>query len=104
MNFLSKIFGGSQIKSALKKGAIVVDVRTGTEYDRGHVPDAFNIPVDRISASAERLKAANKPIIVCCSTGERSKLAVQNLRSRGVRNVYNGGNWQTVVKIMQSIS
>lgn len=103
MNFLSKLFGGSKIKSALKKGAIVVDVRTGTEYDRGHVPDAFNIPVDRIQVSAERLKAANKPIILCCNTGERSGIALQHLKAKGLKNVYNGGSWEYVVKLLQGL-
>lgn len=103
MNFLSKLFGGSKIKSALKKGAIVVDVRTGTEYDRGHVPDAFNIPVDRIQVSAERLKAANKPIILCCNTGERSGIALQHLKAKGLKDVHNGGSWEYVVKLMQGL-
>ncbi len=103
MNFLSKLFGPGKIKSALKNGAIVVDVRTGTEYDRGHVPDAFNIPVDRIAVSVDRLKAANRPIIVCCNTGERSSIAVKQLKSKGVKNVYNGGNWEDVVKLMRSL-
>ncbi len=103
MSFLSNLFGGSQLKSALKKGAIVVDVRTGTEYDRGHFPDAFNIPVDRIAVSVDRLKAAKRPIIVCCNTGDRSALAVQQLKSKGIKNVYNGGNWEKLVKIMRSI-
>ena len=103
MSFLSDIFGGNKIKSALKKGAIVVDVRTGTEYDRGHVPDAFNIPVDRIAISADRLKSANRPIIVCCNTGDRSSIALKQLKSKGVKNVYNGGNWEKVVELMKSI-
>lgn len=103
MSFFSKLFGGSKIKSALKNGAIVVDVRTGTEYDRGHVPDAFNIPVDRIAISADRLKAANKPVILCCNTGERSGIALQHLKAKGLKNVLNGGSWESVVKLMKSI-
>jgi phage shock protein E len=94
-------FGAGKIKSALKRGAIVIDVRTGIEYDRGHVPDAFNIPVDRVKASAERLKAANLPIVVCCQSGSRSSVAVQQLKAMGVKEVYNGGSWQNVLKLMQ---
>lgn len=99
-------FFGSQsgkIKNALRKGAIVIDVRTGTEYDRGHVPDAFNIPVDRIRASADRLKATNKPVIVCCNSGDRSSTAMQHLKAKGVKNVYNGGDWENLLKIIQSL-
>lgn len=101
MSFFSKLFGGGKIRSALKNGAIVVDVRTGTEYDRGHVADAFNIPVDRILVSAERLKEAKRPIIVCCNTGERSKIAVQQLKAKGLKHVYNGGNWEDVARMMK---
>jgi rhodanese-related sulfurtransferase len=101
VSFLSKLFGNGQIKSALKKGAIVVDVRTGTEYDRGHVADAFNIPVDRILVSADRLREANLPIIICCNTGERSRVAVQQLKSKGIKHVYNGGNWEDVARLMK---
>ena len=102
MSFFSDLFGGGKIKSALHKGAIIIDVRTGTEYDRGHVPDAFNIPVDRIQASAERLKETKRPVIICCNTGERSSQAVQALKAKGVKEVYNAGNWEKLLKIMNS--
>jgi len=95
--------GGGSIKSAIRKGAIIIDVRTGTEYDRGHVPDAFNIPVDRIRANALRLKETNKPVVLCCNTGERSGTAAQILKAKGVKKVYNGGSWENVLKIMQSL-
>lgn len=94
-------FGSGKIKDALKRGAIVIDVRSGTEYDRGHVPDAFNIPAERVAGSAERLKAAKKPVIVCCNSGSRSAAAVKALKAAGVKEVYNGGSWQDVVKLME---
>lgn len=95
--------GSDKIKNALRKDAIVVDVRTGTEYDRGHVPDSFNIPVDRISTSANRLKETNKPIILCCQSGARSSIAVQQLKAKGLKEVYNGGSWEDVLKLMQKL-
>jgi rhodanese-related sulfurtransferase len=94
-------FGSGKIKNAILRGAIIIDVRTGTEYDRGHVPDAFNIPVDRIGASADRLRDTKRPVIVCCSTGERSSKAQQILKAKGVKEVYNGGSWENVLRIMQ---
>jgi phage shock protein E len=100
---LFSFLGAGRLKNALRKGAIVIDVRTGIEYDRGHVPDAFNIPVDRIKASAARLKEANLPVIVCCNSGSRSSAAVQYLKEKGVRDVYNGGNWEDLLKIMQTL-
>ena len=96
-------FGVNKIKNALRKGAIIVDVRTGIEYDRGHVPDAFNIPVDRIKTSAQRLKETNRPVILCCNSGDRSGIALQHLKAKGLKKVYNGGSWENVLKLMQSL-
>lgn len=103
MSFITTLFGGSKLKNALRKGAIIIDVRSGIEYDRGHVPDAFNIPVDRIKTSADRLKESKLPVIICCNSGDRSRTAVQLLKSKGLKKVYNGGNWEDLLKIMQSI-
>ena len=102
---LLSFFGShkAKIKDALRNGAIIIDVRTGTEYDRGHVPDAFNIPVDRIKASADRLKETNMPVILCCNSGDRSSTALQLLKAKGVKKVYNGGDWESLLKIIQSL-
>ena len=53
-------FGSGKIKEALKKGAMVIDVRTPQEFDRGHIPEAIHIPVDRIRIQAPRIKAMNR--------------------------------------------
>jgi len=94
--------GAGKIKRALEKGAIIIDVRTPQEYDRGHIPDAFNIPVDRIKASIERIKASKLPVIVCCSSGERSSTALKYLKAAGI-TAHNGGSWQNVLKIIESL-
>ena len=100
---LLSFFSKGKIKHALRRGAIIVDVRTGIEYDHGHIPDAFNIPVDRIRASADRLKESKMPVIVCCSTGDRSADAVKQLKAKGLKDVYNGGNWEKLLEIMQGL-
>ncbi len=96
-------FGNGKIKRALQKGAIIIDVRTPQEFDRGHIPDAFNIPVDRIKVSIERIKSSKMAVVVCCSTGERSSTAMQYLKAGGVKEVHNGGSWQNVLNIIESL-
>jgi rhodanese-related sulfurtransferase len=96
-------FESGKIRKALQKGAIIIDVRTGPEYDRGHIPDAFHIPVDRIKTNAARLKEANQPIILCCNTGDRSSAALQILKAKGIKQVYNGGNWEKLLVMMKSL-
>jgi phage shock protein E len=95
--------GSGKIKNALKRGAIIIDVRTATEYDSGHIPDAFHIPVDRIKVNAQRLIDTKLPVIVCCQSGARSGHAVQILKAKGLKEVYNGGNWESLLRIMKSI-
>jgi phage shock protein E len=104
MGFLSFLgLGNSSLKNALRKGALIVDVRTATEFDGGHIPEAFHIPVDRIKVSAERLKEAKRPIIVCCNTGHRSADALQLLKAKGLKDVYNGGNWEKLLQLMKEM-
>jgi phage shock protein E len=96
-------FGKSKIKDALKKGAAIIDVRTAHEYDRGKVPGSVNIPLDRISVSIERIKEMKKPIIVCCESGVRSGSAKKMLIAAGIEDVYNGGSWETVLKLRNQL-
>ncbi|MEK7224728.1 MAG: rhodanese-like domain-containing protein [Bacteroidota bacterium] len=104
MGFLSFLgLGGSKIKDALRKGAIVIDVRTAQEFDRGKVPESINIPVDRIVANAERIKGMNRPVVFCCASGGRSSNAVSIMKQKGLKEVYNGGSWEHVLKILKSI-
>jgi len=97
------LFGKNKIKEALKKGAVIVDVRTPHEYDNGRIPGSINIPVDRISASVERIRLMKKPVIVCCESGARSDTAKNILKSAGVQEVHNGGSWESVLKIINKL-
>ena len=47
-------FGKSSIKEALRKGAIIIDVRHVNEYDQGRVPESINIPLNLITSNIER--------------------------------------------------
>ncbi|MGH2553286.1 MAG: rhodanese-like domain-containing protein [Chitinophagaceae bacterium] len=96
-------FGGSKIKTALRHGAIVIDVRTPQEFDQGKVPDSINIPVDRIAANADRIKNMNRPVVLCCASGARSSNASTILKGKGLKDVYNGGSWYHVLKLLKNL-
>ena len=96
-------FGKSKIKDALHRGAVVIDVRTANEFDQGKVPDSINIPVDRIAINAPRIKGMNCPVIFCCASGVRSSDAVKIMKEKGLKEVYNGGSWMSVLKIVRSL-
>ncbi len=94
------LFGNSKIKVALQHGAVVIDVRTAGEFDQGKVPDSINIPVDRIAINAARIKAMKRPIIFCCASGTRSGTATRIMKEKGLKEVYNGGSWERILKIV----
>jgi phage shock protein E len=97
------LFGKNNIKEAIQKGAVIIDVRTPHEYDNGRIPGSINIPVDRISVSIERIKSMKKPIILCCNSGTRSSQAKDILKSAGLQEVYNGGSWESVLRIINKL-
>lgn len=72
---------------------IVVDVRTKSEFQSGHVKEALNIPYDEIDANTKLDK--NKPILVYCRSGARSKKAFETLKSLGY-NVYDLGAFDAI--------
>ena len=98
----SFLFGKNKIKEAIRKGAVVIDVRTPHEYDSGRIPSSVNIPVDRISANVERIRSMKKAVIVCCESGMRANTAKNILKSAGVE-VYNGGSWESVLKLVNKL-
>ena len=75
----------------MKKGAIIVDVRSKSEYAGGHVKGSINIPLDSLSNNLNKLKDKSKPVITCCASGMRSASAKGILKSNGYTEVHNGG-------------
>ena len=78
----------------IDKGATIIDVRTVEEFNREHIPNAVNIPLDGIEKIGYD---KNDVLIIYCQTGIRSKEAVQKLANLGYTSLYNldGGllNW-----------
>jgi phage shock protein E len=88
----------NKIKEALRKGAVVIDVRPAYAFDQhGRVPGSVNIPLDRIAINIERIKSMNKPVVICCAFGTDCANAARMLKEKGIE-VYNGGRWESVLK------
>ena len=105
MSWLSDIFGGGgSIRQALREGAVIIDLRTAYEYDQGHIPRSLNIPIDRIRANIVRIRDFRKPVILCCGTGAHCREGAEILRTAGITPVYNGGSWQSLLRVAQNVS
>lgn len=99
LDFLRRLFGGTDLKPILKKGALILDVRTEKEFASGSVEGARNIPLSEISRNIDELKKMKKPIITCCASGMRSGAAVRQLKTYRIE-AYNGGSWKKVQKLL----
>lgn len=82
----------ADLKVLAENGAQIIDVRTKSEFQSGHLKGSVNIPVDSLGNNLGKLKK-NKPIITCCASGMRSGSAVRILKSHGFSDVHNGGAW-----------
>jgi phage shock protein E len=86
----------------LKKGALVIDVRTPGEFNSGHLTQAINLPLDEIKTAVPlRVKDKNQVLLLHCASGMRSGLAVRKLKSIGYPNVFNLGSYGRAEKLLQ---
>lgn len=96
IDFLKNIFGEKvNIPELIANGALIVDVRTKEEYQRGHVRNSINIPLNKLPDNLKKLDK-NKSIVTCCASGARSATARNYLKSNGFLQVYNGGSWMSL--------
>ncbi|NQW29214.1 MAG: rhodanese-like domain-containing protein [Ignavibacteria bacterium] len=96
MGFLTNLFGGSAdtIKEALQAGAIVIDVRSPSEFSGGHVKGSTNVPLQEVGSWLQNQDKAQQ-IIFCCASGGRSGSATSTAKKAGF-NVLNAGPWTNV--------
>ncbi|MCL2398299.1 MAG: rhodanese-like domain-containing protein [Defluviitaleaceae bacterium] len=76
-------------EARLKK--FLIDVRTSSEYQRGHIANSINIPLSNIRDILRIAPDKNTLISVCCKSGMRSAQARDILLSMGYRNVTDIG-------------
>jgi rhodanese-related sulfurtransferase len=100
-NFLKRLFtkDNSAILQAMEKGAVIIDVRNPNEFRQGHIQGSKNIPVNEIRSKVEMIRKWNKPVITVCLSGGRSAAAKSVLSAAGIE-VYNGGPWYSLRKII----
>ena len=104
MSLLSILgIGSGKLKDALRRGAIIIDIRTAAEFDRGKVRDSINIPVDRININISRISQMRKPIILCSNSYSETEAAIRMLKANGITEVYNGGSWIKLLRMVRSV-
>ncbi len=99
INILKEMLGfGTKVdfSELVKKGAIILDVRSKSEYAGGHIRGSINISLDVLTNNLDKIKNKHIPIITCCASGMRSASAKSILKSNGYTQVHNGGGWASL--------
>jgi rhodanese-related sulfurtransferase/rubrerythrin len=66
----------------------ILDVRQPKEYESGHIPGAVLAPLPELTDHLDRIDR-NKPVVVYCASGGRSRVAAQLLSGQGFENIIN---------------
>ncbi|MBJ6799789.1 rhodanese-like domain-containing protein [Geomonas propionica] len=67
---------------------IVVDVRTGIEFRRGHIPGALHAPTWKILLRLDKIPSdRNAELVITCEHGPRARIAESLLQAYGHRNI-----------------
>ena len=74
-----------------QKNAILIDVRQPDEFEKGHIPGARSVPLQKLRDFSEEITDKDTPVYVYCLSGARSARAVRALRGVGFTAVTDLG-------------
>jgi rhodanese-related sulfurtransferase len=73
----------------INKGALVIDVRKAEEFEKGHIVNARNIPLERVQDADSIKKQKNKILLAVCADGSVAGRAAGYLRKAGYENAFS---------------
>jgi phage shock protein E len=88
-------------RELLNNGAVVVDVRTPSEFASGHLPGAINIPLSDVAKMIPgRFPDRRNAILLHCASGARSEVAKRKLKTLGYTNAFNLGSYARAKQVI----
>lgn len=87
-----KTITASELRAKLqaKEDFFLIDVRDPEEYENGHIAGSILIPLSEVERKTEGIRK-DKPMVLYCALGRRSRAAAEALVSRGFSNIYHLG-------------
>ncbi len=80
-----------EARQLVAQGALLLDVRTPSEFAERHVPGAVNIPVEQLKERLAEVGPRGREVVVYCHSGARAGVAAMMLRKAGYSRVHNLG-------------
>jgi phage shock protein E len=74
----------------IESGALLVDVRSKEEFDKGHLDGAIHIEWDKTDALMQAIGMnTQRPVVFYCRSGNRAGKSIVELKTRGYTNIFN---------------
>lgn len=73
---------------------LVVDVREPSEFERGHIPHAINLPLSQLRRRMSELPR-DRSLLLCCQVGQRAYYAARLLTQTGYQAAVLSGGYRT---------
>ncbi len=74
----------------IESGALLVDVRSKAEFDKGHLEGAIHIEWDKTGALMQAIGMdTRRPVVFYCRTGNRAGKSIVTLKSKGYTSIFN---------------
>ena len=89
----------SEAKQLLSNGAKIVDVRSQNEFAKESLEGAINLPLEDLDHFLEEIILGI--CLLFCNSGTRSHIASEKLKSHGIHNVHNLGDFNRARQILQ---
>ena len=73
-----------------REDALMLDVRETAEWSSGHIPGARHITLAQLEKRMSEIeKFKDRPVIICCASGNRSSSACGQLKKGGFAKVFS---------------
>ena len=87
----AELWSVAQLQKAISKSGhkpVLLDVRTQSEYNDGHIQDAINIPHDQILKEPQLVSAyKDSQVVVFCRSGVRAGKVIEMLEDLGFKEI-----------------
>ena len=87
----AELWSVAQLQKAISKSGhkpVLLDVRTQSEYNDGHIQDAINIPHDQLLKEPQLVSAyKDSQMVVFCRSGFRAGKVIEMLEGLGFKEI-----------------
>jgi phage shock protein E len=100
----SSLDAAHSVSDYLRRGALLIDVRSASEFNSGHLPSAINLPLGQLDALLPRhARSKDQMLLLHCKSGMRSGFAVKRLKRQGYCNTLNLGSYGRAARMVRLV-